>query len=51
MRSRSNCMVTVPASALGNATTPGKFETESVFINKYLCAIRHRVVTLPKTVR
>jgi hypothetical protein len=44
-------MVTVPASALDNATMPGKFETESVFFNKYLCAIRHRVVTLPKTVR
>ena len=51
MRSRSNCMVTVPASALDNATTAGKFETESAIFNKYLCAIRHRVVTLPKTVR
>jgi hypothetical protein len=37
MRSRSNCMVTVPASALDNATTAGKFETESAIFNKYLC--------------
>ena len=44
-------MVTVPASALDNATTAGKFETESAIFNKYLCAIRHRVVTLPKAVR
>ena len=47
IRSRSNCMVAIPAGARDNAGAPKKFETFFGRCENDLCGIRHRVVTFP----
>jgi hypothetical protein len=47
IRSRSNCMVAIPAGARDNAGAPKKFETFFGKCENDLCGIRHRAVTFP----